>query len=123
MILPPRSTRPLTPKQIRVAGWILIGLGVFLTIFMGWIAAVVVNIMIHSDDPDATTRFTGGPGMRAFTLGVFGVVIAFGLLSILNGVWQVRYSKRNPHFIRWMLWVASGFGVIGVLTGVLEMFE
>jgi hypothetical protein len=122
-MLPPRSSRPLTPKQIRSMGWILIVLGVFLALFMGWIAAVVVNIMMHSDDPDATARFTGGPGMKAFTLGVFGVVIAFALLSILNGAWQVRYSKRNPHFIGWMLWLVSGFGLIGVLAGLVEMFE
>jgi len=122
MISPPRNTRPLTPRQIRITGWILIGLGVFLTVFMGWITIVVINIMIHSGDPDATTRFTGGPGMKAFTFGVFGVVIAFGLLAILNGAWQVRYSKRNPHFINWMLWLATAFGAFGILAGIIDAF-
>ncbi|MBL8174655.1 MAG: hypothetical protein JNK48_08295 [Bryobacterales bacterium] len=123
MISPRPETRPLTPKQVRTIGWVLIGLGAFLTIFMVWIAAVIIGVMIHSDDPNATTRFTGGPAMKAFTLGIFGLVIAFGLLCILNGAWQVRYSKRNPHLVQWTVWCVSGFGLIGVIVGFLEMFE
>lgn len=123
MISPPYKTRPQTPRQVRIAGWVLIGIGIFLTILMGWIAVLVINIMIHSNDPDATSRFTGGPVMKAFTLGIFGVVISFGLLSILTGCWQVRYSKRNPHFIRWMLWLATGMGAFGVLASIIDAFE
>ena len=114
---------PLTPAQFRRRGWFLIGIGMFLTVFMGYIAIVVIRIMLNSNDPDATTRFTGGPMMIAFTLGVFGVVIGFGLLSILTGAWQVRYRKPNPHFLRWMVWMAASFGLFGILAGVLEMFE
>ena len=123
MIPPSEHYRPPSPKQVRRLGWLLIGIGIFLTLFMGAIAALVVNIMIHSGDPDATTRFNGGPAMIAFTIGIFAVVIGFGVLAILNGAWQVRYSKRNPHFIRWMLWLAAALGGFAVLAGIIDAFE
>lgn len=120
---PRANWRPLTPKQIRRRGWILVALGSFLTLFMGWIAVMVIGIMIHSDDPDAKTHFTGGVGMKAFTLGVFGVVVGFGLLSILTGAWQIRYGKQNPHFVNWMMWLAIAFGAFGVLAGIMDALE
>lgn len=123
MMPPPANWRPLTPKQIRRRGWILIALGLSLTLFMGWIAVVVIGIMLHSNDPDARTRFTGGQGMKVFTLGVFGVVIGFGLLSMLTGAWQVRYGKQNPHFVRWMLWMACALGAFSVLAGVMDTLD
>lgn len=122
--MPPRSNwSPLTPRQIRRRGWILVVLGIFLSLSMGWIAVLVAGIMLHSNDPGVKTRFTGGPGMKAFTLGVFGVVIGFGLLSIVNGAWQVRYGKQNPYFMRWMIWMAYAFGAIGVLAGIMDTVD
>lgn len=124
MIDPPsREIRPLSPRAIRRLGWVLIGVGAFLVLFMGYIALVVGRIILHSNDPDATTRFTGGPGMILFTFAVFGVVIAFGLVSLLNGIWQVRYGKRNPHFLQWMFWMIPAFGLFGVLAGIIEFFD
>lgn len=109
-----------TARQVRVLGWVLLLTGTFLVGFMGTITVLVARIVAHSDEPGATTRFTGGTGIAVFMFGIFGLVLAFGLTSMFGGIWQIRYGKRNRKLTLVILVLAAGFLVLGTLVQLLE---
>ena len=57
------------------------------------------SIISNSNDPGATSRFSGGPQDVMFIVVIFGLVISFGLASIAGGIWQIIYGKPNRMII------------------------
>lgn len=110
---PQCGQRLRTATTVRWLGWLLIVLGSFLVIFMGGIAFMVTNMIAQSDEPDATSRFTGGPEMLLFMYGIFGFVILFGLVALAGGIWQVKYGKRNKK----LAYLIFALGIIFVIIG------
>ncbi len=100
-------------KKVRILGWLLVILGSGLVVFMGGLGLVLGNIIAKTGQPGRTTRFTGGPEDVMLIIGVFGLVIAFGLASIAGGVWQIWYGKRNNKVMVLMFVVAGILWVIG----------
>lgn len=108
--------RMFSASSVRNRGWVLIVLGVGLTIFMG---VVIINQAInvyHSGEPDAKVRFTGGTGMLWLMFGVLGLVFSLGVTSVVNGIWQVLYGKRNRHLATILFGLYSVMGVIVALV-------
>src|SRR5438552_2412562 len=71
-----------TTDQIRMLGWVLAVIGAILTIFMAWLSVVVGQVILLPNLPGTSTRFTGGPNMILFIVGIFGVVLAIGIASL-----------------------------------------
>jgi len=71
------------------------------------------SIISDSNDPGATTRFTGGPQEVMFIVVIFGLVISFGLASIAGGLWQIIYGKPNRKIIVIVFVIAGVLFVIG----------
>ena len=84
-----------TPKQVRVLGWVLTGLGAFLVVFMAGLSIVVGRIIARSGNPEAATTYTGGSTQAAIMFGIFGFVALFGLVAIGAGASQIRSGKIN----------------------------
>ena len=66
------------------------------------------------------TTFTGSAGDAEMILWLFGLVLLFGLVALLTGLWQVATGRRN----RWVAIIAVALGaaifVYGRwMTGVL----
>ena len=87
--------RVVTSKRIRVLGVMLIVIGIFLTLMMGGLAVFFAGLMLHVGVPESTGNFTGTPEQAAIIFGLFGVIFAMGLTSIVGGIYQVRHGKRN----------------------------
>jgi len=87
------------PRNIRVRGWVLVGLGLFLTLFMGAIAWYVTPMMLHPGKEIDGTTFTGKPSDAEFAFTIFGLVILFGLLSVANGAWMIAKGRQNRAFV------------------------
>lgn len=109
-----------TASTIRVLGWVLLVIGAFLVVFMGALSVLIASIILNSGDPGATTRFNGGTKEIAFIVGVFSVVIAIGVTSLVSGFWQIRYGRRNKSIVRIMVWLALAFMVAGQLVYILD---
>ena len=92
---PSCGSRLQSARKVRILGWLLLVLGTFLVVFMGALGIYLGQVIAHSDDPGATTRFTGGPEEVKFIMIVFGLVIAFGFGSMAGGIWQIKYGKPN----------------------------
>jgi MFS family permease len=85
----------VTRRWARRFGGILVLCGLFITSLMGTVTYYTAPMMLHPGKDYGGTRFSGTPGEAAFALGIFAVVLAFGLTSLCYGVWQVRTGKRS----------------------------
>ena len=95
-----------TPKQVRTLGWVLVGLGMFLVIFMAGVSYVVGRIILKAD-PESTTRYTGDATGAIVIFSILGAVMLFGMVGLAAGVSQVRTGRIN----RRMVAVVVAFGV------------
>jgi len=108
-----------TASQIRTLGWVLAVIGAGLTIFMAWLSVVVGQVILLPNLPGTSTRFTGGPNMILFIVGVFGVVLAIGIASFSAGVFQIRNGRRNKGLVKVMLVLAAMFIIV---AGIVRVF-
>jgi len=92
-----------TPKQVWTLGWVLVGLGAFLVVFMAGLSLVIGRIIARSSNPEATTRFTGDASDAAIMFGIFGFIALFGLLGIAAGASQIRHGKVNRRMVTLVL--------------------
>ena len=107
------------PSRIRALGWMLMVIGSGLVAGMAYLLVVIARIIRNSDDPGATTRFAGTPADALMIYAILGVVLAFGIVSVVSGAWQVRYGTRNPRLVKVVLGFAAVFFGIGALVQYL----
>lgn len=89
-----------SPRRLRQAGVLYLFLGMLLTAPAVYLILLVARIMARSDDPEATTRFNGGPADIALVFGSLGFVLLLGMVGIAMGAWQVVHGRRNPRLVR-----------------------
>jgi len=102
----------LSTKRVRRLGWVQLFVGLFLVMFMGIITFNLAPSMLEPGVPDTSgSRFTGTREQARIVLGLFGVIIVFGLTSMAGGLWQITFGTRN----KWILY----FGVVLFLLLIL----
>jgi hypothetical protein len=114
---PSCGSRLQSAKKVRILGGLLIAIGTFLVVSMSILGLYLGSIISNSDDPGATTRFTGGTQDVMFIVAIFGLVIAFGLASIAGGIWQIVYGKPNRKVIVAVFVIA---GILYVISRVVK---
>ncbi|HEY5884729.1 MAG TPA: hypothetical protein VIT88_08590 [Pyrinomonadaceae bacterium] len=114
---PSCGSRLQSAKKVRILGGLLLLIGTFLVLFMSILGVYLGSIISNSNDPDATTRFTGGPEDVMFIVVIFGLVISFGLASIVGGIWQIIYGKPNRKIIVVVFVVA---GILFVIARAIK---
>ncbi|MCM3906108.1 MAG: hypothetical protein ND866_30860 [Pyrinomonadaceae bacterium] len=107
-------------KKVRILGWVLVLLGSFLVIFMGGLGIILGGIIAGSGQPGNSSRFTGGPEDVLFIFAIFGLVIAFGLVSVAAGAWQIWFGKPNKILRVTMFVVAGLLLLIGSMVRFLD---
>lgn len=100
-----------TARTMRLLGWMLVGIGSFLFLFMGAITYFVAQIMYNADASGA--RFNGSPEMALYIFLLFGLVMIFGLAAIVSGALQARSARPN----RKIMLVIFGLGLLIVIAG------
>jgi len=109
-----------TSDNIRSRGTFLIAVGLFLCLFMGAIAGLVISFLAEAaKNPTNTKRMD--PFMLIFIYGIFGIVIAFGANAVATGIWQVIFGRRNRIFI-WLMWAIlfALFAAGSIFRGLAE---
>jgi hypothetical protein len=84
-----------TPRTVRAAGWLLLGCGLFLVLFMGYLWSVLAPAMAHPGDLAGGSTFRGTAQQAQTILSVFGAVIVFGLGSTAYGLWMIVTGRRS----------------------------
>jgi MFS family permease len=96
---------------MRGPGWLRWAIGIYL---VGLVGAITYNLAPLLLTSARGARFTGASEQEQLVLGMFGLVIALGLGSILNGLWQWKTGRRNQ-------WLYITMVALGVLLVVLVM--
>ncbi len=102
-----------TARTMRVLGLALVGVGLFLFIFMGAITYFVAQIIFHADPSGA--HFNGSPQTALYIFALFGLVMIFGVAAVVSGALQARSARPN----RKIMLVILGLGVLIVVAGAL----
>lgn len=90
--------RPAT--QVRRLGWLLLVIGALLVIGVAAITFQLAPLMLHPVVPGADgSHFRGTAAQGGSVLGLFGLLILFGLLTVANGAWQIAKGQRS----RWLV--------------------
>lgn len=87
---------PPSPRAIRLAGWVFVSLGLALAVGMGVVTSYLARVVAAPEAPSAGTHWTGDHAMTVQMFGMFGAVILFGIVAVLNGLWIVRRGAFSP---------------------------
>ena len=118
-LCPECEGRMFSASSVRSRGWVLIVIGVVLTIFMGVIIIYQAGVVYRSGEPGARVRYTGGTAMMWAMFGILGLVFSFGVSAIVNGIWMVLYGKRNGNLASIFLGL---YAVLGVVVFLVLLF-
>ena len=111
------GSRLQSKAKVRILGWVLLVIGTSLVLFMSGLGIYLAQLIARSGEPGQTTRFSGGPEDVAFIVAIFGLVISFGLASMVGGIWQIKYGKPNRKLMVAMFVVA---GILFVIARVVK---
>ena len=104
-----------TSFEIRVRGLLTVICGVFLVVFLGYVALWMRSPV--SDGGIAHSRFTGTPEQQLLVFGLVGVIILFGFVAFITGLFSLVLGRRNKWFVR----IVVGLGVI-IFIGFCSVF-
>jgi hypothetical protein len=109
-----------SPARSKSAGWLLIGAGIILSVGMSVLSVICARIILNSDDPNATTRFDGGPMAMYAIFGIFSLVIAFGVVALTAGIHQLRTGEAHPYAANLVLRLWTAIYVCGIAIMIFE---
>lgn len=82
-------------QRIRRLGGVLIVLGILLVAMMGTITIMLAPMMLAAGRETTDARFTGTPEQAMMILGLFGIIMVFGVACIAGGIYQVLTGRRS----------------------------
>jgi len=102
----------LNASSVRTRGAILVFVGLFLTALIGGIAVFIAYLLFGSANQTAEAKARVNDALPALYVvyGLFAVLIAFGLNSLISGIWMLTTGRRN----RVMLWIM--WGLLAILA-------
>ena len=105
-------------REPRWRGWVLLGLGLFLVLLMGAITwNLAPSLMRPGEGIAGGSTFTGTVEQARLILYLFYAVIAFGAVTLVNGVYQIVTGRQHWFFVALTLLVFGGL----VLAVILSM--
>jgi hypothetical protein len=103
-------------RNIRVRGWVLLCCGLFLVLFMGWIALTLLPGLLRPGvDYDGST-FTGTKDDSRMILAIFGLVILFGAFGTVNAIYMIATGRQNRVFVIITLLLAAALAILVWVT-------
>ncbi len=115
-VCPRCGKRLFTATNVRWRGFFLVLIGLFLTGLMGTIAVFVYGLLMGAmNNPDSARKINDQTPMLLFIYGIFGLVIVIGITSMLMGIWQIIFGKRN----RVLIWIFFGLIILTVFVGAI----
>ena len=113
----PRCGGPMRAvRESRARGWVLLLIGLFLIGMMGAITWSMAPSLMSPGEGTENGTWTGTADQARMVLGLFGLLIAFGFASAVNGVFQIVTGRQSKVVTALGLLVAAGVIVIVYLT-------
>jgi hypothetical protein len=108
------ATPDITPPSgmARIRGWLMIALGLFLSIGMALFGAYLGSIIANNDQPGGT-HWTGSHDFTAQVFKLLAIVFVFGLVSVGGGVFQLRRGRPSWPITIVLLGLVAAMFLIG----------
>lgn len=118
----PRCGGPMQGQRgVTWGGWVMLACGLFLLLLMGTITLLTAPMLLRPGvETDGGAEFTGTPQQAFIVLGIFGLVLLFGLAATIHGAIQVTTGRQSTKSIVLILALA-GVLIFGSLLGVLAL--
>ena len=100
-------------KKVRALGWVLIVIGVLLSVGTTAVAWIIGNAIAHTGAPGAHSQWRGTPEFTRTVFKLFGALFLFGLNAGLTGLYQVGTGRRSPVLVGIMLLLLGGIVYFG----------
>lgn len=105
-------------SMMRVLGVMMFLLGSLLIVVMSVLIVFTIRAANGNGNAFAGSRFTGTHSDLVTIYGVFGLVLVFGAVSAMAGLWQMIFGKRN----KWLIWTVLGLGLLFYLAAMAVAF-
>jgi hypothetical protein len=104
-------------RNIRTRGWFLLACGLFITLFMGWIAwRLWPTLMLPGKEVEGGGSFSGTKDQAQMILGLFGIIILFGMVGTANALYMITSGRQSRVFVIVTLLLAVAIAVSAWLT-------
>lgn len=106
-------------KTVRTLGWVLLACGVFLVGLLGAIVVAIGPLLqsaIAGNNAADDIAFRGNAEGAVAIMRLLWVIIAFGVLTAINGLYQIVSGRRSRVLSIVTLVIAAGIAVLAVLT-------
>jgi hypothetical protein len=95
-------------QRIRRLGVVMIFIGIVLVGMMGTITVLLAPMMLSAGTSTSGAKFEGTPEQGLLILGLFGLIIVFGLVAIAAGVFQIVTGRRSI----WIVILVIGLALV-----------
>lgn len=89
------GSRIQATAQKRWVGWVVMSLGLFLVALPGVLCFYLAPSLLHPGSAEYGPVFNGTTEQGKLAIGLFGVLILFGINAAIAGVLQIRTGRRN----------------------------
>ncbi|MGE0665320.1 MAG: hypothetical protein AB7O49_02075 [Sphingomonadales bacterium] len=123
-----RQRHDLTPAQFRTSGIICVVLAaaiLALTLFLALALAVTgFDIDVSGLMPDGMRvdreeqRQAGSPGLYIGMGLILTVLFAYGILALVQGIWQIVFRSRHERVITAMVWIVYSILLAGAVASL-----
>ena len=118
---PKCGSKMRTSKTIRILGGLMLACGLLLIGLMGTITLNIAPQMLHPGQEIGGSTWNGTAEQGRMALTLFSMVIAFGLVATLTGLWQIATGQRSRIVLVVVILLAVAlFAYARYLTGALD---
>ena len=103
-------------RESRLRGWALVLLGLLLVGLMGTITFYMTPALTHVGEEADGNTFTGSAQQARLILYLFWALIAFGAVTIVNGVYQIATGRQHWAFVGLTLLVFAGLALLVIVS-------
>lgn len=103
----------MNPDKVRKLGWVLVIIGAMLTAGMGVAFYTLTPTFLQPGVRIDGTTFAGTAKQGQLALVLFGVILAFGALSVITGACQIKTGQQH----KWLRYAMLGLFVLIWLVG------
>jgi hypothetical protein len=104
----PKCGGPLLSRRwSRRTGVVMVVCGLLITAIIGVVLYYLMPLLLHPGVEIDGSRFDATPRFALGVLGILGVVLSFGVISLGYGAWQIKTGRRNKKVMSAMMGIAS----------------
>lgn len=109
-------------RIVKRLGWLLLGLGLFLVCLLGFISAAMWPLLIEVTNDikisGAAAQFNGTADQARGVMNLFLLIIGFGALTTINGIYQVATANRSR-----LLSVAGLLAALWIVVAGVQLYS